>query len=103
MIAEKSEPFVPFTVACGQIKHQEGVQCDDHARRFCLHLPLPRESIPSTISMSVCACIKLIILWHASSRQGKEYLNVIRCMICLILLSTYAIRCIATNPVKGAL
>ena len=37
--------------------------------------------------MSVCACIKLIILWHASSRQGKEYLNVIRCMICLLLQS----------------
>lgn len=35
--------------------------------------------------MSVCVCIKLIILWHASSRQGKEYLNVIRCMICLLL------------------
>ena len=49
-----------------------------------LHLPLPRESIPSTMSMSVCVFIKLIILWHASSRQGKEYLNVIRSMICLI-------------------
>lgn len=35
--------------------------------------------------MSVCVCIKLMILWHASSRQGKEYLNVIRCMICLLL------------------
>ena len=61
------------------------MQFSIHARRTFLYLPLPRESIPSTISMSVCVCIKLMILWHASSRQGKEYLNVIRCMICLLL------------------